>query len=525
MKVTTAGQMREIESLTMNQYKIPGIALMENAGKALAERIEAILCGVNEKKICIFAGKGNNGGDGFVAARHLSNRGAKVKIFLLCPKGQMSGDAALNLQTLLEMGMDIVEITGIRDWDKVKIGITFADCLVDALLGTGFKGQITGNMAQIIELINLAGKMVVAADIPSGVHADSGQVGTTAVRARHTVTFGLYKPGLLFYPGYEYAGQITLADIGIPGMLLTGPEIKQNMVTQQDVADVLIPRQPAAHKGMCGHVLAVAGSRGLTGAAALCSEAAMRAGAGLVTLGIAASLSDVMAMKLTEVMTSPLPESADGVLGTDAWENIGLLAGRCQVLAAGPGLGRHEATRALVETIIKKTQCPLVLDADALFAISGNPGMLAEAQSLPVLTPHPGEMARLTGLSIRDINENKADIARIAAGEWQSIVVLKGSPTVTAFPDGEIFINTTGNAGMATAGSGDVLTGVIAGLVAQGLSSHDAAVSGVYVHGLAGDIAARQGGIAGMMANDIVKALPAAIHRIQHGEVNYTKVW
>ncbi|CUH96282.1 Bifunctional NAD(P)H-hydrate repair enzyme Nnr [Propionispora sp. 2/2-37] len=524
MKAATAEQMRKIDNLAMDQYKIPGIVLMENAGKALAEAIEAALYGVNEKKVCIFAGKGNNGGDGFVAARHLSNRGAKIKVFLFCPKDQISGDAALNLQVLLRMGVDIVEVTGIRDWDKVKIGISFADCLVDALLGTGFKGEITGNMAQVIDLINLAGKIVVAADIPSGVHADNGQVGKTAVRARHTVTFGLYKPGLLFHPGCEYAGRITLADIGIPGMLLVDPEIKQNMVTQQEVTDTLKPRHPAAHKGICGHVLAVAGSPGLTGAAVLCSEAAMRAGAGLVTLGIAAGLNDVLAIKLTEVMTKALPEHTDGVLGNEAWETISLLSARCQVLAVGPGLGRHEATQALVETIIKQAQCPLVLDADALFAISGNTGVLAEAQALPVLTPHPGEMARLTGLSISDINENKTDIARMAAAEWQAIVVLKGAPTVTAFPDGEIFINTTGNAGMATAGSGDVLTGVIAGLVAQGLSSHDAAVSGVYVHGLAGDIAAQRG-ITGMMAADIVRALPEAIYRIQHSKSNGGKLF
>lgn len=514
MKVAMAEEMRRLDEQATQDYGIPGIVLMENAGVAVVREIETIMDGVSDKKICIFAGKGKNGGDGFVAARHLSNRGAKIKVFLLAARDAVQGDAAIQLEILTRMGVDVIEVTGIRDWDKVKIGVAFADCLVDALLGTGYGRDITGAMAQAVELINHAGKTVVAVDIPSGVQADTGQIGACAVRADYTVTFGLPKPGLLLYPGAACAGKWMVADIGLPAALLETPALKLAVLTQRDISRRLPERRPDAYKGDCGRVWAVAGSTGLTGAAALCTAAALRSGAGLVTLGIAAGLNSIMEVKVTEVMTRPLPEAADGAIGLAAWGIIEHEAAASQVLAVGPGLGRQVETLALVREIVEKSQVPLVLDADALYALQDHTGLLGKAKHMPVLTPHAGEMARLTGLTVADINENRLDVTKMAANEWQAIVVLKGAPTLIALPGGEIFVNTTGNAGMATAGSGDVLTGVIAGLLAQGLSGCDAALCGVYLQGLAGDLAAANG-MAGLLAGDLLKTLPAALAQLQ----------
>ncbi|SMD13159.1 NAD(P)H-hydrate dehydratase [Sporomusa malonica] len=514
MRAATANEMREIDRSAIHDYGIPGAVLMENAGVAVVRQLEIIIEPISERKFCILAGKGNNGGDGYVIARHLVNQGGKVKVFLLGEKAAVSGDARINLDIIDRMGIDIIEITTERDWDKIKVAATFADCLVDALLGTGFRGEIDGEMALLIDIINDAGKLVVAVDIPSGVDADTGRVCGKAVQASHTVTFGLPKPGLFLYPGAEYAGELTVADIGIPAAIIVEQNIKQNIVMAGTIRPILPRRSPAAHKGMSGRVAVVGGSRGLSGAAAMTAEGALRVGAGLITLAAPGSLQDVLAIKLTEVMTRPLAETAAGTISQEAVVEIAALAADSDVLAIGPGLGRHEDTTAAVRAVIETLECPLVIDADALYALVGHTDMLADCAALPVLTPHPGEMARLTGLSTQAVNADRVRVARQAAGEWGSIVVLKGARTVVAFPDGEVYINTTGNAGMATGGTGDALTGIIAGLIAQGLSSHDAAVAGVYIHGLAGDVAAASG-MVGMSATDLIKALPAALYGIK----------
>lgn len=516
MKVVQAAEMREIDRKAIFDYGIPGPALMESAGNEVARKVELLLGSVSGKRVCIFAGRGNNGGDGFVVARRLQNKGAKVNLFLLGTKEAVAGDARIYLDVLGKTDIEIVELTAQRDWDKAGLAAAFADCLVDALVGTGFHGEAGGLLAEAIAMINNAGKPVVAVDIPSGIDADNGQIRGMAVRASHTVTFALPKPGLLFQPGASLAGEVTVADIGIPAALLTDSAIRQNLITAADVRKVLPLRQPWVHKGTCGKVLVVAGSQGFTGAAALSSMAAVRSGAGLVTLAVAASLQPVMAGKLTEVMTRSLPESAWGSLGIDAIPYIQKLAAECDVLAVGPGLGREAETAEMVREAVKTARCPLVLDADALNALVGYTDLLLEPEALAVLTPHPGELSRLTGLAVETINADRLAVARQAATDWGSIVVLKGPATVVAFPDGEVFINSTGNAGMATGGTGDVLTGVIAALIAQGLSSHDAAVAGVYIHGLAGDIAAGSGMI-GMSAGDLLQAIPAAIRNLQAG--------
>ncbi len=514
MKVATAAEMRLIDKRAINEYGIPGIVLMENAGVSVVKEIEKIIEDYRDKRICVFAGKGNNGGDGFVVARHAVNRGAKVKVFLVGQKSAVTGDAKANLLILERMNIEIVELRRDRDWDKARIAAQFADCLVDALLGTGIHGEISAEFAQAVDLIDEAAKPVISIDIPSGIHADTGQICGKAVKAVCTVTFGLPKLGLLLYPGVDYTGQVVAADIGIPHQLLTDPQIKQNQITKEHVRTILPKRHAAAHKGSCGKVLVVAGSQGLTGAAFLSSSAALRAGAGLVTLGIADGLHDIMEVKLTEVMTHPLPEVAKGVLGSSSLEDILLLASENDVLAIGPGLGRAPDTLAMVRDVVQLAERPLIIDADALFALAGHAEILSGASVLPVVTPHPGEMARLIGRSIGEINDNRVATARQAAEQWGCIVVLKGAHTVIAFPDGEIYINLTGNAGMATGGTGDILTGIIAALIAQGLSSHDAAVAGVYLHGLAGDMAAVDYD-AGLMAGDLLPMIPAAVQKIK----------
>lgn len=516
MKVTTAAEMRRIDGQAAGDYGLPGVALMENAGGEVARKVTEVIGGVADRKICIFAGKGNNGGDGFVAARHLIARGARIKVFLLGAAADVAGDARTNLDILVNMGAEILEIAGERDCDKAALAAAFADCLVDALLGTGFRGSIDGDLAAAVKIINAAGKPVVAVDIPTGIDADTGQVRGTAVQATHTVTFGLLKPGLLFQPGAANAGAVTVADIGLPAALLTDTAVRQNAVTAGLIRRLLPQRLPGAHKGASGRVALVAGSTGLTGAAALASMAAVRAGAGLVTLGIPAALNAIMEVKLTEVMTRPLPDEGRGVFGPAAIDEAADMAVGADVLAVGPGLGRADETFAAVRELVRQARCPLVIDADGLNALAGHTGVLLESEALAVLTPHPGELARLTGQTPEAINADRLEAARRAATDLGAIVVLKGPGTVVAYPDGEVFINTSGNAALATGGTGDVLTGVIASLVAQGLSSHDAAVAGVFLHGLAGEAAGR-GGLVGVAAGDLLAALPAVIAALKTG--------
>lgn len=509
MKVVTAKEIHEIDRLAIEEYGIPGIALMENAGAAVAREIIEHFGHVSNKKVCVFCGKGNNGGDGFVVARHLYNHGAKVKVFLLAGKTGIAQDAAVNMAILEKMGLDIMEVSGERDWDKVHLAVTFADCLIDAMVGTGFKGQLTGTMARVAETLNRSGKRIFAVDIPSGLDGDTGQITGVAVQASCTVTFSLAKQGVLLYPGAAYVGDLRIVDIGIPYPMLADEKIKQNLICTKAVKELLSRREPDAHKGSNGSALVIAGSKGFSGAAALASLAVLKAGAGIAMLGVPESLHDIMEVKVTEVITKPLPESAEGSLALEALADIQELSEGVKVVALGPGLGRHAGTMDLVRQSITRFEKPMVLDADALYALVGHTDLLGKAKALPVLTPHPGEMARLVGLTSQEVNEDRVYIARQAAIEWQCIVVLKGAPTVISFPDGEVYINTSGNEGMGTAGTGDVLTGTITGLIAQGMSSHAAALAGVYLHGLAGDIAAQNGKI-GLTASELLNALPAA---------------
>ena len=513
MKIPTAQEMREIDKATIEWFGLPGVALMENAGRAVAEKAVSLLGEPRGKIVFIVCGGGNNGGDGCVAARWLHNCGARVKLFFAVDRSLIQGDALIHLESVLRMGVECFDITEPRSMEKARIAAAFADLVIDALLGTGFHGELSEPYRDSIDLINGAGRKVLSVDIPSGVEADTGMVREKAVKAAYTVTFGLPKIGLWLYPGADCAGTIEVAPIGIPAELLTAATIRQTLLTREYCASLLPRRSPDSHKGSFGHVLVIGGARGMSGAVYLAAQGALRTGAGLVTAAVPAGIGAVMEMKTTEAMTLELPETLAGGLGAEAVKLAHDFSAKASVVLAGPGLGRQEETLEALRELVAMMDRPLVLDADALFALAGHIELLAASDTLAVLTPHPGEMARLTGLSVRQIQSDRIGVARRSAMDWGAVVVLKGPRTVVAFPDGEIFVNPTGNSGMATGGMGDVLAGMIAALIAQGLSSQDAAVLGVYLHGLAGDGVAEERP-AGMTALDLAERIPATIRSL-----------
>lgn len=515
MKVVTAEKMQEIDKGAIQKYGIPEVILMENAGIEVTNVAKTILTSLEGKKVCIFAGKGNNGGDGFVVARQMFYQGAKVKVFILGEMESIQHSAKVNLNILQNMNIDIVPIKSERDWDKVKVALAFSDCVIDALLGTGFRAPLQESMKNLIETINFSGKPIIAIDIPSGVDASTGQIDTIAICATATVTFGLLKIGLIFYPGADYTGEIFIKNIGFPYSLLQDEGIKQTIITNSIVRSQLPERNGDVHKGLCGRVLVIAGSKGMTGAAALASMASLRAGAGLVTLAVSESVHDILSSKLTEVIIKTLPEENEELIYEESLKTLMDLSNKNDVVVIGPGLGRNPSTVQIIQKFIEQTDKQLVIDADALYALSKNTNVLEEKSRMPILTPHLGEMARLINKSTDEIKNNLISTARETAELFQSIIVLKDSRTVVAYPDGNVYINTRGNAGMATAGSGDVLAGIIGALAAQHNNSNfDSAVCGVYLHSMAGDIAASSGMI-GLIASDIVQAIPSARYGIQ----------
>ena len=548
-QVVTAAEMRQIDSETIERIGIPGIVLMETAGSAIVRSIRRDY--PDCQRIGVFVGKGNNGGDGLVIARQLAHAGREVHIFLVSPADSFAGDAQTNLQIAQNLGLPMEDAV-------TAISQTRCELFVDAIFGTGLRRPVVGEIAEWIEKINRLPVPVIAVDLPSGLDADTGKLLGACVRADKTVTIGLPKRGLLLHPGAEFAGKLEIADIGFPKQVVDAQNIGVNWTTAQDAAFWLPPRPRASHKGSYGRVLVVAGSTGMTGAAALASEAALRIGAGLVTLAIPKSLNPILEVKLSEVMTLPLPETEAGSLAESAAASILEFAEKTKsVMAIGPGLSQHPETVSLVHKLIQaKSAFGRVIDADGLNALaqtitSHDAGMardrppqygsttsrdddMVEDRSPPyasgtvargpvpralsntntVLTPHLGEMARLIGKPIRAIEADRIGTAQQFAQERGVTLLLKGAPTVTACRDGSTWINSTGNPGMATAGMGDVLTGIIAGLMAQGLSGETAAVLGSYLHGLAGDIAAESLGMHGLIARDVLNAVPQAVQKI-----------
>lgn len=508
--VVTGTEMAAIDRYTIENVGIPGIVLMENAGRAVAARIRQTLGDLQDKKIVVVCGKGNNGGDGYVVARYLLESGADVETYLVGKANNVKGDAATNLLILKKLNHKIQEVSRLEHIIIDK----GAHLIVDALLGTGVRGPLTGLLSEIVVKMAENRAPVVSIDIPTGVHSDTGLVDGACIKAQATVTLALPKRGLLFSPGREQCGDVVEADIGIPRFAVKAKGIKCCRLNDDGIRRILPERATNAFKNRCGQVFLLAGSQGMTGAAVLSSEAVLRIGAGMALLGIPKSLNGILEEKLTEVMTVPLAETEMRCLSFAAKGAISEKLPWADVLALGPGLSTDADVATLLKWLLDEYDKPMVMDADAINCFRGEADLLKEAKAPLVLTPHPGELSSLIGVDTKKILAEPIEIAREWARRLNVVLVLKGAPTVVGSPEGTVFINSTGNAGMATAGTGDVLTGVIAGLIAQGMTPLDAALAGVYLHGSAGDIARSRVGERGLIARDVLESLPLALKRL-----------
>src|SRR5713101_8465368 len=513
MKIVTAAEMREIDLVTSARFGVPSLTLMENAGTTVADFVASQY--PSAKRVGVICGKGNNGGDGFVVARKLHESGKEVRVLLLAEPAELRGDAA---EMFTRLPVPPVT-TGSHEQLKTEPAraVFDADVLVDAVLGTGFRPPVSGLYAEAVAAMNAGSAPVVAVDIPSGADADvmGEQVGAVA-RADAVVTFTAPRPAHIF--GMLTAGPTIVTPIGSPDDAVVS-SLQLNVITAHDVARLIGPRPPASNKGSFGHVLVLGGSTGKAGAAAMAGMAALRAGAGLSTVATAKSVMATVAGFHPELMTEPLDETDAGSISIRALQQgrVDSLAERKTVLAVGPGISRHPETAEFVRGVVKKYKLPIVLDADGLNAFEGRAAELKNKAGTLVITPHPGEMARLIGSTIPAVQRDRLNVARSFAREHQLMVVLKGHRTLIAQPDGTVWVNTTGNPGMATGGTGDILTGMVAGLIAQNPDRiADAVMAAVHLHGLAGDIARESMGEHSLVATDLLAALPDAFRRTRH---------
>ena len=550
MKVVTAEQMRDLDRRAMTEYGMPGVVLMENAGRAVVDAMEQVFGPLGGKRVAVFCGGGNNGGDGAVIARYLKLRGATPEVAMVGSYDKLSADARTHFNVLSALEIDINGFGYDDDTPRPlseEFGWRRIDIVVDAMLGTGITGAPRDPYANAIKSINLTDCPVVAVDMPSGVDTDTGATPGEAIRATHTVTFAYPKLGQFLFPGAACVGRLHVVDIGFdwekldartPFRLFTlpldgGVEAPNRPSSLGEAARLLQKRAPNANKGDYGHVAVIAGSQGMCGAPALVARAAQRAGAGLVTVLAPAGAQQILAAKLDEQMTLALPEE-DGAASADAFDQIAEFARKAAVLCVGPGLTTKPGAVALVLRLIAEIDKPLVLDADGLNALAAHPDIIAKRADNPhaplILTPHPGEAARLLNTTIEAVESDRVAAARELATCYKAIVLLKGRYTLIADINGDILINTTGNPGMATGGAGDTLTGIIGGLLAQNARMRDKAADGdthprhiadtrvvalaAYAHGLAADLAAQETGEAGLTAGDIIAHLPRALHQL-----------
>jgi len=517
MKLVTAEQMRKLDARTIHEMGVPGAVLMELAGKSACDFIARQHWLPSKKApVLLLAGKGNNGGDALVAARWLRLTGhTNVSVVLLTETARVSGDARLNLECYRNMGGAITEITTIDAWENFRRQAEIFDLVVDGILGTGLSSTLRGLYAEVIGTIPRLGKHVLALDIPSGLHADRGVPLGDAVRADATVTFGGGKTGLFIYPGKEYAGRVEIVDIGIPAAFFE--ELETVTLLTADVCRQLMPAQPAenGHKGGRGHLLTIAGSRGRSGAALFTAWSALKTGCGLSTLATPSSLAAGLEGRLPELMMIPIADDGYGRVGEiNTAEAEELCLGK-NAVAVGPGLGTQTEAHELVATLLNTVSLPMVLDADALTVLASNPAVLAQKKAEAVLTPHPGEMSRLLGISTAEVQLNRLELARDFACRYQVFLVLKGAGTIIAAPDGRVAVNNSGNRYLATAGSGDVLTGIIGSFLAQDLPPWSACRLGVYLHGLTADLLVEAGTGRGITAGDLLNTIPRALGALE----------
>jgi NAD(P)H-hydrate epimerase len=515
MKILTAEQMRTIDRMTIEEIGIPGAVLMENAGSRIAAEIAARFPDFAGRNLVIVAGKGNNGGDGLVAARHLRNRGAEPAVLLLAPKSELKGDAALNLAAAEKSGVEVVDASTELCWKKQAMTLAHASIIVDAVFGTGLQKPAEGLFARAIEDMNKARGFRVAVDIPSGLSSDSFEIIGPAVRADLTVTLAAPKIAHVFPPASELVGELVVADIGIPTFLLEDDKLTMGMIGREIVLPHFAKRRRDGHKGTYGHLLVLAGSRGKTGAAVMAGKAALRMGAGLVTIGTADAAVSGVARGMMELMTEPLPGTSEGTIASGAVAAAERIAKGKDAVVLGPGLTTHPSTAEFVRALIPKIKVPLLIDADGLNILAGHLELLRAAAGPVVLTPHPGEFGRLTGLSVSEVLAKRLELAPRFAREHNVILVLKGFRTIVAAPDGRVLVNPTGNPGMATGGSGDVLSGMIGSQLVQSKDALGATLAAVFVHGLSGDLAAARLSEKALIAGDLIRFLPQAVKSLE----------
>ncbi len=490
MKIATAKEMKEIDRRTIEEVGIPGVVLMENAGLRVIEALENNFENLEDYRIAIFCGKGNNGGDGFVVARHLINRGCDIRVFLVGEMDKLKGDAKINANILANMDFIIEEIKSEDDLKNIETELLDYHIIIDALFGTGLSKPVSGIYEKVIEIINNSNAFIVAIDIPSGLYADSGTIPGPCIMADLTVTFGLPKICHFTYPAAKYVGEVIIGDISIPNKIIEEMNINLELLDEFCLSPLIIPREKDAHKGKFGHLLVLAGSPGKTGAAAMAAEAAVRIGAGLVTVGVPESLNPILEVKLTEAMTLPLPETNEHTLSLKAFEPIMEFLNKANAIALGPGISTNQETKQLVTKIIQEAKVPMVIDADGINCLVGNLNIFYNNfQSPPpiAITPHPGEMARLLNTTTKDIQNDRLGVVREFVRKYKIYIALKGAYTVIGTPENKFYINPTGNPALACGGSGDILTGLIGGLLACGYSIDTALIMGVFLHGACAD--------------------------------------
>ncbi len=496
--IMTAQQMQAADRAAIENAKIPGIVLMENAAVACVCQIESKF-DIKRTSFAVFCGKGNNGGDGLAIARHLFNKGAEVYVYLTSGSN-FCGDALINFEVLRAMGVTIISID---NTSLIRNFVKSADVVIDAMLGTGINGGASGMIKNVIEEINDTAKFVLSVDIPSGADADSGAVETVCVKADMTVTFAAYKKAMFLYPAADYCGEVVLADISIPAYIT---DIKGGNVyasCREAVEAVFPKRYNNSHKGNYGRVMMIGGSVGMAGAIAMSSKAALKCGAGLVTAAVPVSINNIIQTKIDEVMTLPLPEEG-GRISKSVSERLARRANTCDAVLIGPGLGRSENITEFVADFLPRLNVPAVIDADAIYALSKNIKILESCNNELILTPHSAELGYLCSKKAEEIEQDRFAFAYEFATEYHVTLILKGHHTIITAPDGDMSVNTTGNSGMACAGSGDVLAGMCTALLARGLTAYDAAVSAVYLHGASGDAASSVLGKDAMCADDII---------------------
>ena len=515
MKVLNAEQMKNIDRQTIKEIGILGPVLMENAGIQIVRALRRKFPEPQREKIVIVAGRGNNGGDGLVVARHLFNQGCRPQVLLLGSKQEVKGDAALNLRIAQRIGIDTYEIKSLKTWEKHKKRVLQSTLLVDAIFGTGLSVPAKGLYAKVIEDMNKSKAYTIAVDIPSGLSSDTYQIIGSCVKADLTVTLAAPKIAHVFPPAEDRVGELVVGEISVPPFLFEDDNLKLVLIEKKDILPYFKKRMKDTHKGTYGHLFIISGSFGKTGAAVMAGKAALKMGAGLVTIGTCQSCLPMVARPMVELMTEPLPETAERTISSEALGKAIALLKDKDALLIGPGVSTHKSTAEFVLSLLPKVKLPVVIDADALNILASKPELLKSLRKPVIITPHPGEFARLLRLSTRDVLERKLELVPEFSEKYGIYLVLKSYKTLISTPEGKVFINPTGNPGMASAGSGDVLSGMIASMIVQERNLLEAILAAVYIHGLSGDIGADKLGEKFLTAGNIINYLPRALKQLE----------